>query len=291
MRRVIAPPSLVDGGPAMVAISRADLASVLVDAVGIAGADLRLGTTLTELTDDRDRVEALLSDGSAEVVDVIAADGLHSRTRSLVLPAAPGPRRTGQVIWRAAAPRPTDVTRYSMLDGGPELGKVGIVPIADDALYLWMLQTDRGGERPPPDRVLAGLRRGWPRSAARLRSWRRRLHGDVDLRALQTLLVPLPWSRGRTVVIGDAVHGTTPHIAYGVGMAIEDSVVLADMHADGADVPAVLEQFGTTASTAAPWSSTPRCRFGRSVRRRPQTRPTRGGSPAGRWRRWPGRTD
>ena len=29
------------------------------------------------------------------------------------------------------------------------------------------------------------------------------------------------------MLIGDAAHATTPHIAYGAGMAIEDSVVLA----------------------------------------------------------------
>ena len=30
------------------------------------------------------------------------------------------------------------------------------------------------------------------------------------------------------MLIGDAAHATTPHIAYGAGMAIEDSVVLAE---------------------------------------------------------------
>jgi 2-polyprenyl-6-methoxyphenol hydroxylase-like FAD-dependent oxidoreductase len=51
---------------------------------------------------------------------------------------------------------------------------------------------------------------------------------DVDHRSLNALLVPAPWHRGRVVLIGDAAHATTPHIAYGAGMAIEDSVVLAE---------------------------------------------------------------
>jgi 2-polyprenyl-6-methoxyphenol hydroxylase-like FAD-dependent oxidoreductase len=46
------------------------------------------------------------------------------------------------------------------------------------------------------------------------------------------------------VLIGDAVHTTTPHIAYGVGMAIEDSVVLAAVLAQQPDVPAALVAFG-----------------------------------------------
>ncbi|MGY1602212.1 FAD-dependent monooxygenase [Geodermatophilus sp. SYSU D00815] len=245
VRHVLAPPSLVEEKPAMVAISRAHLAEVLLDAVRTSGAELRLGTTATALTDSGDRVGARLSDGSTESFDVvIGADGLHSRTRPLVLPDAPEPRRTGQLIWRAAAPRPPQVDRYSMLDGGPRLGKVGLVPIADDALYLWMLQTDTGAERPPRERLLAALREQLAPFGGHVPAVAEALAGDVDLRSLQALLVPLPWSRGRCVLIGDAVHTTTPHIAYGVGMAIEDSVVLAAMLAADDDVHGVLQRFG-----------------------------------------------
>ena len=37
-----------------------------------------------------------------------------------------------------------------------------------------------------------------------------------------------PWHKGRVVLLGDAVHATTPHLGQGAGMAIEDSIVLAD---------------------------------------------------------------
>jgi 2-polyprenyl-6-methoxyphenol hydroxylase-like FAD-dependent oxidoreductase len=245
VRHVISPPSLVEGGPSMVAISRAHLAEVLLDAVRASGARLRLGTTAVELADLGDRVAARLSDGTEEFFDVVVgADGLHSRTRAHVLPGAPGPRRTGQVIWRAAAPRPPQVDRYTMLDGGPGLGKVGVVPIADDALYLWMLQTGTGAERPARERLRPALREQLAPFGGPVPAVAEVLGDDVDLRSLQALLVPLPWSRGRCVVIGDAVHTTTPHIAYGVGMAIEDSVVLARLLAGEDDVPAVQERFG-----------------------------------------------
>jgi 2-polyprenyl-6-methoxyphenol hydroxylase-like FAD-dependent oxidoreductase len=42
------------------------------------------------------------------------------------------------------------------------------------------------------------------------------------------MLVTGPWHRGRVVLLGDAVHATTPHLGQGAGMAIEDSVVLAE---------------------------------------------------------------
>jgi len=69
------------------------------------------------------------------------------------------------------------------------------------------------------------------------------LEVPVDVRSLHALLLPLPWSRGRCVVIGDAAHTTTPQIAYGVGMAIEDSVVLAECLAADTDVPKALHRF------------------------------------------------
>ncbi len=49
------------------------------------------------------------------------------------------------------------------------------------------------------------------------------------------MLVSGPWHRGRIVLIGDAVHATTPHLGQGAGMAIEDALVLAEevgRHAD-----------------------------------------------------------
>ena len=39
--------------------------------------------------------------------------------------------------------------------------------------------------------------------------------------------MPDPWYQGRVVLIGDAAHATTPHLASGAGLAAEDGLVLA----------------------------------------------------------------
>lgn len=36
------------------------------------------------------------------------------------------------------------------------------------------------------------------------------------------------WHKGRIALLGDAVHATTPHLGQGAGLAIEDSLVIAD---------------------------------------------------------------
>jgi 2-polyprenyl-6-methoxyphenol hydroxylase-like FAD-dependent oxidoreductase len=65
----------------------------------------------------------------------------------------------------------------------------------------------------------------------------------IDYRPMNSFLLPPPWHRGRIVVIGDAAHTTTPHLATGAGIAIEDAVVLAELLTSELPVPELLERF------------------------------------------------
>ena len=67
----------------------------------------------------------------------------------------------------------------------------------------------------------------------------------IDYRPMNAFLLPAPWHRGRVLVIGDAAHTTTPHLAIGAGIAIEDAVVLAELLATGLPMPELLDQFVT----------------------------------------------
>jgi 2-polyprenyl-6-methoxyphenol hydroxylase-like FAD-dependent oxidoreductase len=228
VHRIVTEP-LVPDTPSFVAMPRETLAEILEEAVtATPGAEIRYGTTFTALRDGGDRVEADLSDGTTERFDlVIGADGLHSAVREQVFPDAPEPRRARQVIWRGSAPRPPEADRYLLHDLGPG-GRAAVVPIADDEVYVWMLHRDDGSPRPPAQERLDRFRERLAPFGGVMPAVAAVLRPDVDHRSLQALLVPAPWYRGRVVLIGDAAHATTPHIAYGAGMAIEDSVVLAE---------------------------------------------------------------
>jgi len=65
----------------------------------------------------------------------------------------------------------------------------------------------------------------------------------VVYRPLEALLVPGPWYSGRVVLIGDAVHATTPHLASGAGIGIEDAIVLAAEIGQGDPVDEALRRF------------------------------------------------
>ncbi len=49
---------------------------------------------------------------------------------------------------------------------------------------------------------------------------------------------------GRVTLIGDAVHASTPQLAMGAGLAIEDSVVLAEELASSQTLEEALTNFG-----------------------------------------------
>ncbi len=57
---------------------------------------------------------------------------------------------------------------------------------------------------------------------------------------VEEVRLPLPWSRGRVTLIGDAAHASTPFMGQGGAMAMEDSIVLADMLAQGGNVAQTL---------------------------------------------------
>jgi 2-polyprenyl-6-methoxyphenol hydroxylase-like FAD-dependent oxidoreductase len=65
----------------------------------------------------------------------------------------------------------------------------------------------------------------------------------VDYRPMNSFLLPSPWHRGRVTVIGDAAHTTTPHLASGASIGIEDAVVLARLLQADAPLASVLEDF------------------------------------------------
>ncbi len=58
------------------------------------------------------------------------------------------------------------------------------------------------------------------------------------------MLLPPPWSKGHVVLIGDAVHATTPHLGAGACIGIEDAIVLAQELDRQETLPAALKSFG-----------------------------------------------
>ena len=237
----IAGPDVPGGG----AIMRPVLARILADATLAAGADVRLGCTFTAIEQDAEGVEVSFTDGQRRrYALVIGADGLYSKVREALFPGAPRPRYSGQAVWRAVLPRPPEIQTATMWMG-PRV-KPGVNPVSKTEMYLFVTEPRPSNEHVDPATFASHLRAlldDFP--APTLRTIREQIGADSQIvfRPLEGLLMPRPWSRGRVVLIGDTVHATTPHLASGACIGIEDALVLAEELGRTPDVATALAAF------------------------------------------------
>ena len=224
-----------DGVAACVAIRRAALHETL--RAGSAEVPLRLGLSVTELDDDGQAKRVRFSDGSTGAYDlVVGADGVHSTIRGL---AAGGPpaRYVGQTSWRFVAEGFAEIGDWSVMLGR---GRAFLtVALGEGSVYCYADVNTREA------------------ADARGAEWRELFvdFADPVPRLLQHAgdayfapieeVVPPAWTARRVVLVGDAAHASSPNMAQGAAMALEDALVLADVlatkpgHRGGADpVPA-----------------------------------------------------
>jgi len=227
------------------AIMRPALARILADATRASGTNVRLGCTFTRIGQDGAGVDVSFSDGTTGRYDlVIGADGLYSKVRETVFPDAPMPRYTGQGVWRAVLPRPADVNG-TMMWLGPKI-KPGLNPVSKDEMYLFVTEDRVTNDFIDPAEFLPRLKALLaPFPDPRLQRVRAALNEESQIiyRPLESLLMPTPWYKGRVVLIGDTVHATTPHMASGACIGIEDALVLADELAKAGSVDQALDRY------------------------------------------------
>jgi 2-polyprenyl-6-methoxyphenol hydroxylase-like FAD-dependent oxidoreductase len=217
------------GLPAAGGIMRPRLHQIMSDEVRRLGITVRLGLTVARLDQDESGVDVAFSDGSSGRYDlVIGADGIYSQTRGMLFPAAMQPEYTGQMSWRVVAPRPPEMDYNEFYFGHRHIG--GINPCSQDEVYAFILNPE-----PEPSRVAdadkpAVLKELLKDFGGFLGEIRDGLgpQSSIVQRPFEYAMQPKPWHVGRVVLIGDAVHATTAHLASGAGIAVEDALVLAD---------------------------------------------------------------
>jgi FAD-dependent urate hydroxylase len=230
-------------------IRRADLYAALRDEVVRQGIPISYGHRLAAIERRGGRITAVFDDGSRAAGDLlVGADGLHSRTRSLLDPAAPAPRDLRLLNTGGFTDRPLDV--------GAAPGSLHMAfgrrsffgwCVAPDGTVWWFAN--------PPQRT---ERERW--DAAEWRAYLLDLFADdaVPARAIVAatgeILGPWPtwdlpavpvWQDGRVALVGDAAHAVAPSSGQGASMAMEDAVALARClrdHAETTDALAAYER-------------------------------------------------
>ncbi|MFC5721475.1 FAD-dependent monooxygenase [Streptomyces gamaensis] len=179
-------------------------------------------------------VVAAFADGSSAEGDLlIGADGIHSRTRTLLDPSAPPPRHTGQltVCGRTGDTRfPVPPRTYRMIYG--QRAFFGCTTAPDGTTY-WFANVP-AAEVPRAELAGTGPERWRQRAAEAFAADRTPAAAIIassgtaviGMNAYDIPTTPV-WHSDRAVLVGDAAHATAPNAAQGASLAIEDGVVLA----------------------------------------------------------------
>lgn len=243
--RVLEEPVIEEGLPATGGIMRPVLHRIMQDRVRELPIDVRLGLTVTALETAGDGVDVTFSDGTQGHHDlVIGADSVFSGVRDLCFPHMGPARPTGQGCWRISIKRPPEQDMGEFYFGSES--PCGITICGEDAVYLFLLtRHEPREEHMDEDELFATMKQhiapfggnaGWIRDNMTRDDW-------INYRPLAAVLQPRPWHNGRVVLLGDAVHATTPHLASGAGMAVESAIVLAEELARRATVAEALQAY------------------------------------------------
>lgn len=239
-------PQIGDRIPAIVGMRRVELHRVLAGALEKLGVTVRLGVTVAKI-DDADGARPVmltLSDGSTLACDVlVGADGIRSQIRTHLFGALE-PTYTGFGVWRSMHKKPASIDQKIMLMGVGT--RLGIMPISSDALYMFGTTREPGKPFYPRETWAAEMRAKFAAFKGPAEALLAEITdaAQVFYTAVEEVHLPLPWSRGRVVLIGDAAHSSSPFMGQGGAMALEDAVLLAEMLDGTSDIPAVLTAFG-----------------------------------------------
>jgi len=222
-----------------VTIRRADFHRILLDGAARAGLAIEYGKRVAAIEDSGNRVVAHFEDGTTASGDMlVAADGVGSRVRGLILPQYARQQYTGMLgIGGFVAPGsvlpsdPRDAHQlnfvvgprlqfgYATLSTRPlvwgwwchlpqekELARRDLHAISHDDLRARVLQSFHGWHAPVEAFVTAT---------------------EEIMRTAIYDIPPLPtWHVGRVMLLGDAAHAMSPAGGQGASLALEDAMVL-----------------------------------------------------------------
>ncbi len=231
--------------PPILGIKRSEIHRVLAARLSKLGVDIRLATTINTIDQsDNESVNVQLSDGTSGRYDlVLACDGIRSQVRQMVFPDIV-PRSTHFGVWRSVHERPAGLTKKIMMMG---IGKrLGIMPISHDKLYIFGTVSEPDSPWFDPADWPELMRSKFSEFQGPVRPLLDEVSDKTEVlyTLVEEIVAPLPWHKGRVLLMGDAAHASTPFMGQGGAMAIEDAVVLGDLFQEHGHQSGVLNLFG-----------------------------------------------
>lgn len=186
---------------------------------------LRFNTSISGLKQLGQKCSVSFTDDSSSEYDlVIGADGINSSVRQSTFPKV-RPTYTGNVCWRFITRNTAEVKDWTvMLGGGSSLLAI---PIGNDQVYVYA--DVAVNQREARDKIWQfSLSTLLSEYSAPLSSLIKRIPPQnlVHFGRIEQVVMD-DWVKERVVLIGDAAHASSPSMAEGAAMALEDALVLA----------------------------------------------------------------
>jgi 2-polyprenyl-6-methoxyphenol hydroxylase-like FAD-dependent oxidoreductase len=212
------------------ALHRGALHRLLVEEVG--PENIKLGQTYLTSEDTQDCIFALFASGETARGDfLVGCDGVNSAVRTNLF-GAPKRRYSGQLCWRGVAEFPEREHRelkcYEFVERWGNGLRFGYVRISCEQVYWYATRTQESNQHVDVAMLKKELEVAFADFSYPVKS----LLESTDLQQMiqHELFDVAPtrmWSKGRTCLLGDSIHPTTPNLGQGAGMAIESAAVLA----------------------------------------------------------------
>jgi 2-polyprenyl-6-methoxyphenol hydroxylase-like FAD-dependent oxidoreductase len=219
-------------------IHRAELINILVNA--LPKEVLVLGAKATNIETDGVTATVTHTKGTDTADLLVAADGIHSATRTTFWPDAKPPQYAGYTTWRFIAPKLDIEPETSESWGSAE--RVGIFPFSNGQIYSYL-----GASVPPGGKSqneLIELKRRFSSWHEPIPTLLNSINPDVILRNDIYTVPPLDtYVKENIVLVGDAAHAMTPDFGEGGGTALEDAVELARILAKAPDLASGLQEY------------------------------------------------
>jgi FAD-dependent urate hydroxylase len=238
-----------DVGPCL-ALHRSDLHDVL--ASHRQPVPIRMGLAVQRLSEDDNTVTVEFSDATTDRYDlVIGADGVHSTTRQRTA-GARAVRPVGQRAWRFVTQCPPEVKTWTVMLGRDVTFLA--VPIGRGQVYCYCDAPADGTPEPQGGEVTGRLAELLSGFAAPVPAILDALgpDGAVHVAPIEEVILDR-WSYGSVLLIGDAAHATSPNMAEGAAMALEDGLVLAECLASERGIAQPMARFQARRRPRTQW--------------------------------------
>jgi 2-polyprenyl-6-methoxyphenol hydroxylase-like FAD-dependent oxidoreductase len=210
-----------------------------------------MGRLVRQLSQHDNTVTVEFGDATANCYDlVIGADGIHSTVRQLAVGVC-HVRPVGQLAWRFVTECPPDVTTWTVLLRRNVAFLA--VPIGRGRVYCYCDAPERTLRSRGDDvkgtlvELLTGFAGPVPEILDTLEP------GDaVHVAPIEEVTLDR-WSRGSVLLVGDAAHATSPNMAEGAAMALEDGLVLAECLTSEGDVAQAAARFQARRRPRTQW--------------------------------------